>query len=252
MRPPARSWQPWPTTTPSRRRSTAPTIGLGVVRPRPRSASNSARGHVRVVTLRRSVGHHLSRTARRRSRRRERNQVVDALADADVADRQLQIVRDGDGDAALRGAVELGQHDAGDAGDAVNSRACDEAVLPDGRVEHQQDLVRRARHFAPGDAADLVELAHQIHARVQPAGGVDDHRIAPARLAAASASNTTAAGSAPGLRADHVDTGALSPRLELLDGRGAERVGGADQRLLALAFEQAAPACRPWSSCRCR
>ena len=50
--------------------------------------------------------------------RRERDQVVDAFADADVADRQLQIVGDRDGDAALGGAIELGEDDAVDAGDA--------------------------------------------------------------------------------------------------------------------------------------
>ena len=56
------------------------------------------------------------------------------------------------------------------------------AVLPDRGVEHQQHLVRRAGHLAGGDAADLVELAHQVDARVQPAGGVDEHGVGAARL----------------------------------------------------------------------
>ena len=40
---PARSWYPCPTTTPSVDTTTAPTIGFGLVRPRPRAAWNSAR-----------------------------------------------------------------------------------------------------------------------------------------------------------------------------------------------------------------
>ena len=52
------------------------------------------------------------------------------------------------------------------------------AVLTDRRVEHEQHLVRRARDLARRDAADLVELVHQVDARVQAAGGVDEDRIA--------------------------------------------------------------------------
>ena len=46
----------------------------------------------------------------------EGQQVVHLLADADVADGQVQLARDGHHDAALGGAVELGENDAGDAG----------------------------------------------------------------------------------------------------------------------------------------
>ena len=40
---PARRWKPCPTTTPSLDTTTAPTIGFGLVRPRPRAARNRAR-----------------------------------------------------------------------------------------------------------------------------------------------------------------------------------------------------------------
>ena len=43
--------------------------------------------------------------------------------------------------------------------------------------------MRRALDLARGDAPDLVELGHQVDARVQPAGGVDEHDVAAARLA---------------------------------------------------------------------
>ena len=112
----------------------------------------------------------------------ERHEVVEPLADADVADRQLQVVRDRDGDAALGRAVELRQHDAVGAARRHELARLHEAVLADGRVEHEQHFVRRARHVAADDAADLVELGHEIRARVQPAGGVDDDDVAAARL----------------------------------------------------------------------
>src|SRR2546427_11065931 len=48
----------------------------------------------------------------------ERHEVVDPLSDADVADRQLEIVRNPDGDPAFRRPIELGHHDAGHAGSA--------------------------------------------------------------------------------------------------------------------------------------
>src|SRR2546428_13584766 len=42
----------------------------------------------------------------------ERHEVVDPLADADVADRQLEVVRKRDGDAAFRRPIKLRQHGA--------------------------------------------------------------------------------------------------------------------------------------------
>ena len=100
--------------------------------------------------------HFSSNSASTYSCGRERDQVVDAFADADVADRQLQVVGDGDGDAALGRAIELGEHDAGDAGDAHELARLREAVLPDGRVEHEQHFVRRALDFARGDRARIL------------------------------------------------------------------------------------------------
>ena len=92
-------------------------------------------------------------------------------------------MRDGDGDAALGGAIELREDDAGDARDVHELARLREAVLPDRRVEHEQHFVRRSFDLARRDAPDLVELGHQVHARVEPAGGVDEHDVAPARLA---------------------------------------------------------------------
>src|SRR3989449_6119352 len=90
----------------------------------------------------------------------EWHEVVDPLADADVADRQLEIVRDRDGDAAFRRPIELRQHDAVHAGGTHELARLRHAVLADRRIEDEQHFLRRARHFARGDTADLVELVH--------------------------------------------------------------------------------------------
>ena len=113
----------------------------------------------------------------------------------------------------------------------VNSRACVDAVLADRRVEHEQHFLRRARHLARRDAANLLELVHQVDARVQAAGGVDEDRIAALRLRRRDRIEHDRGGIGALARAHDVDAGARGPDLELLDGRGAERVGRADQRL---------------------
>src|SRR5581483_3431611 len=86
------------------------------------------------------------------------------------------------GDAALRRTVELREDDAVHAGRGHELAGLDEPVLSDRRIEDEQRLLRGARHLAAGDAADLLELVHQVDARVQPAGRVDEHRVAPLRL----------------------------------------------------------------------
>ena len=91
-------------------------------------------------------------------------------------------------------------------------------VLSDRAVEHEQRLVRRAGQPLRDHARDLLELRHQVVARVQPAGGVDDHaRRTPRAMAASIASNATAAGSAPGVLPTNSAPGALRPQ------RGADR-----------------------------
>ena len=80
---------------------------------------------------------------------------------------------------------------------SVNWRAWASAVLAGRRVEHEQHLGELAGR-ALGDSAHLAQLLHQVHLRVQPAGGVGEHEVA-APLAAAcwTASKITDEGSAP-------------------------------------------------------
>ncbi len=126
------------------------------------------------------------------------------------------------------------------------------AVLSDRRVEHQQHLVRRAFDLARRDALDLVELVHQVHARVQAAGRIHEDGVELARLGGLDRVEHHRGRIRVGLRPHEVDIGALRPDLELLDGRRAERVGRADQRRLALQLEQVRQLADRTSSCRCR
>ena len=89
---------------------------------------------------------------------------------------------DGNRDATLGGAIELGEHDTGDASDVRELPCLGEAVLPDRRIEDEQNFVWRAFCRAPGDATNLLELAHQVRSCVQAAGGVHEDRIAAAAL----------------------------------------------------------------------
>src|SRR4029079_4950346 len=94
---PAPRCAPWPTIVPVRSTTTAPTIGFGVVRPSPRVASCRAR---RMNAASRSVT--LDEEGIDVRVRVERHEIIQLLADADVADRQAQVVRDRNRDAALR------------------------------------------------------------------------------------------------------------------------------------------------------
>ena len=162
----------------------------------------------------RPLYHFSSNSASTYSSRRERNQVVDAFADADVADRQLQIVRDRDGDAALRGAIELRQHDAVHAGDAHELARLRQAVLPDGRVEHQQHFVRRALDFARRRCARILSSSVIRLTRVCSRPAVSTRiDVALARLAGRDRVEHDRRRIGAVLRADEVDAGARRPDL---------------------------------------
>src|SRR5438045_2347680 len=65
------------------------------------------------------------------------------FADAHEPHRDLEVVADAEDDPALGGAVELGEHDAGDPHGLLEDLSLRDGVLAVGGVEHQQGLVRR-------------------------------------------------------------------------------------------------------------
>ena len=72
-------------------------------------------------------------------------EVADLLPHPDEADRHAERVLDGEDDAALGRRVELGEHDAGEAGRLVEGPRLGEAVLPGRGVEDEEDLGRARR-----------------------------------------------------------------------------------------------------------
>ena len=99
--------------------------------------------------------------------------------------RQTEFGGDRDQNAAARGAVELGHHQAGDARGLAENLDLAERVLADRGVEHQQHRMRRGRLDLAHHAHDFFQLAHQLGAVLQAAGGIDQHDVDALCLGAA-------------------------------------------------------------------
>ena len=95
---------------------------------------------------------------------------------------------DGDQNAALGRAVELGHHQAGDAGGVAEGFDLSQRVLADGRVEHENDIVRRGGIDLADGAHDLGEFVHQLRLVLQAAGSVDQDESRFSRFAISTAS----------------------------------------------------------------
>src|SRR5919112_1253432 len=70
-------------------------------------------------------------------------QVLEALADPDQLHRHAELLRDGQRDAALRGAVELRQDDPVHLDSLPKQQRLTQPVLAGGGVDRQERLVRR-------------------------------------------------------------------------------------------------------------
>ena len=126
-------------------------------------------------------------------------------------------------------AVELGEHDAGEA-DAVAERlGGGDRVLADHRVDDEQRLV--GLH----GVADVGGLPHQLGVDAQPAGGVDDDDVVHggARACSIDVAAPTCdrvADAVARLGGEDVDPGLLADDLQLGDRVGSLQVGGDQQR----------------------
>src|ERR1700674_4581989 len=135
----------------------APTMGFGLVVPLPRSASSSARFMYSKSERMNPFLPFLFEEGVDVLVDRERDEIVDRFANADVSNRQLQLAGNGNGDAALGGSVQLGQHDTVHTGGVHELARLNQTVLSHGRVEHEQHVVRRPGDLARGDTPNLVE-----------------------------------------------------------------------------------------------
>jgi hypothetical protein len=156
----------------------------------------------------------------------EWREVVGLLPQSDVPNGQAEIAADGERDAALGGAVELRQHDAGDAQRLVEDPRLRQRVLAAGRVDHQQHLVGRVRHQLRGGARDLLHLFHEVRLHVETPGGVDDDDVGLARDRRLDAVERHRRRIGPVLVLHDVGADPLGPCRELFDGGGAKGVAG--------------------------
>ena len=153
-------------------------------------------------------------------------------------------------------AVELGQHDAGEADALAERLGGGHGVLADHRVEDEQ-------HFVGVDGvADRGGLAHQLLVDAEPARGVDDDDVEVLGLGLGEARGRDGDRVArpacvvdppvdtPGMRREHLHAGALADDLQLVDRAGPLQVARHQQRRMALALEAISRACRPASSYR--
>ena len=97
-------------------------------------------------------------------------------------------------------------------------------VLAGRRVEDEEDVPRLVGHAPFDHSTDLGELVHQLLLVLEPAGGVDEDRVEPARLRGGDGVEGDRPRIGAGTLRDHRHAEPLAPDAELLDRRGAERV----------------------------
>ena len=164
-------------------------------------------------------------------------EIVAPLAHADEMHGQGEFFRDGDENAAARGAVKLGHDEARHPRHLAEDLHLAHGVLAHGGVEHQQHRMGRASIDLLHDAHDLLQFRHQLLAVLQAPGGVHHQHIHAIGLrlgdrVEGEARRIRALRSGDDLRAD-----ALAPDLQLLDRGGAEGVARRQHHALSFSCE---------------
>src|SRR5438552_4692907 len=156
----------------------------------------------------------------------KRFEVVDLLADADEIDRQSVLGGDRHQNTAARRAVQLGHHQAVDAGDVAEDLDLAQRILAGGGVDRLQHGVRGLRIELAQHADDLFQFRHQLGLVLQAAGGVDDQHVGAGLFRLLEGIISEAGGVGAELAGDDRRLGALAPDLQLLNRGSAEGVAG--------------------------
>ena len=112
---------------------------------------------------------------------------------------------------------------------SVNFDRLADAVLAGRGVEHEQHLVRRGGKLLADRVLDFRQLGHEVLLRLQPAGRIDDAHIDAGFDGLLDRPIGDAGRVAAGRAGDDRHAEPIAPDRELLDGRGAERVAGAEE-----------------------
>ena len=168
----------------------------------------------------------------------ERRQVVRAFTQADELDGNTQLLLNGHDNTALRGAVQLSQHDTGHVHDLAKDLRLDHAVLAGRRVNHEQNL--GDRRFLLNHTLDLTELVHQASLVLQAARGIHQHGVDAFLLTGLNRIKGDRSGVGAFLLGTHgLHAHAVTPGGQLL-GRGrTERISGAQEQGLTVSDHHA-------------
>ena len=140
----------------------------------------------------------------------------------------MELVADADHHAAFGRAVELGDGERSDLRRLRELPCLFKGILSRGTVEHQHHLVRGPRDDLAHDVADFGQFVHQVDFVVQAACRVDQHHVGAVGLGRRQRVERHRCRVGTHLLTDHRRPGAVGPNFELVDGCGAERIGGAD------------------------
>src|ERR1700722_8018302 len=89
-------------------------------------------------------------------------QIFDSLPEPHESHRDAELPRDTYDYSAFGRAVEFREDCAGKINRLAEDFRLAERILPRGRIKHQPNLMWRARQLARDDAADLLQLLHEI------------------------------------------------------------------------------------------
>ena len=110
-------------------------------------------------------------------------------------------------------------------------------VLPGGRVEDEEDVVRSLGIEAAEHSADLRQLVHEVRLVLEPPGGVDDQHVLAARGRLLDSVEDDP-GRVPAFHArDDWRADPVAPDPQLLDRRGSEGVPGREQDAIILLLQ---------------
>lgn len=168
----------------------------------------------------------------------EWSEILGLFADAQVLHGKSNLLADGDHHAALRGSVNLGQHNAGTFYRFGKLERLADAVLSGRGVEDQQYFVRGFGDLLADRVLDLGELGHEVLLRLQAAGGIDDGDVHAILDGIFDGTIGNARGVAVRLAGDDGDAEAVAPDRELLDGSGSKGIPCPKDDFFALRGQQ--------------
>src|SRR6266516_2719473 len=157
----------------------------------------------------------------------EHLKVFEPLPGTDETDRDRYRALDCDDAAALRGAVELGDDQAGERQPRGERPRLLDGVLAHRAVQHEQRLVRGAGPLLRDHAHDFLELLEQPLLGVHAARRVHEYRVDPTGAGRRDRVERHGRRVGPSRATDTRDGEPVRPDLELLARPSPERVGGA-------------------------